>query len=117
MFSWVHEEDVARMIEWLFENKSTEGVYNCVAPNAVSNYSFMKTLRQVTGHKFGLPASAWMLEAGALLIGTETELMLKSRWAIPARAMKEGFTFKYPLLKDAFMQIVEDMPRSKYHLF
>jgi NAD dependent epimerase/dehydratase family enzyme len=51
-------------VEWLYEIKA-EGVYNCVAPNTVSNYSFMKTLRQVTGHKIGLPAS-WMLEAGAL---------------------------------------------------
>ena len=67
----------------------------------------MKTLRQVTGHKFGLPSSTWMLEAGAFFIGTETELMLKSRWAIPAKAIKAGFTFKYPLLKDA---------QTKYYL-
>ncbi|MDP4261128.1 MAG: DUF1731 domain-containing protein [Bacteroidota bacterium] len=117
MFSWVHEEDVARMIEWLFENGKTEGVYNCVAPNVVSNYSFLKTLRQVTGHRIGLPASTWMLEAGALMIGTETELMLKSRWVIPARALQEGFTFKYSLLKDAFEQIIAGLPRNKYHLF
>lgn len=117
LFSWVHAEDLARMIEWLFENKRTEGIYNCAAPNAVSNYSFMKTLRQVTGHVVGLPAPVWMLEAGAFVIGTETELMLKSRWVIPARAIQEGFTFRYPLLKEAFNQIVEDLPRKKYHLF
>lgn len=117
MFSWVHAEDLARMIEWLFENEKAEGVYNCVAPNAVSNYSFMKTLRQVTGHKIGLPATTWMLEAGAFLIGTETELMLKSRWVIPARAMQEGFTFKYPMLKSALKEIVAGLRRKKYHLF
>jgi uncharacterized protein len=117
MFSWVHAEDLARMIEWLYENKKTEGVYNCVAPNVVSNYSFMKTLRQVTGHKIGLPATTWMLEAGAFLIGTETELMLKSRWVIPARAMQEGFSFKYPILESALKEIVTGLPRKKYHLF
>jgi uncharacterized protein len=116
-YSWVHIEDVARMIAWLCENEKAEGIYNCVAPNAVSNYSFMKTLRQVTGHKIGLPAPAWLLEAGAWLIGTETELMLKSRWVIPARAMKEGFIFSYPLLKEAFREIVSPLPRKKYHLF
>jgi uncharacterized protein len=89
-----------------------EGIYNCVAPNAVSNYSFMKTLRQVTGYKIGLPAATWMLEAGAFLIGTETELMLKSRWAIPARAMKEGLVFKYTLLENALKQILTDLPRK-----
>jgi NAD dependent epimerase/dehydratase family enzyme len=117
MFSWVHMEDLARMIDWLFENEKAEGVYNCVAPNVVSNYSFMKTLRQVTGSKIGLPASTWMLEAGTFLIGSETELILKSRWAIPSRAMQEGFIFSYPLLKDALQQVVSELPRKKYHLF
>lgn len=116
-FSWVHVKDLCRMITWLFNNEKAEGIYNCVAPNAVSNYSFMKTLRQVTGHRFGLPAPGWMLEAGAFLIGTETELMLKSRWAIPARAMAEGFVFEYPLLKNAIEEIVLELPRKEYHLF
>src|SRR5262249_13098066 len=91
LFSWVHAADLARMIEWMFEHKEAKGIYNCVAPNAVSNYSFMKTLRQVTGNRAGMPAPAWMLEIGTWLIGSETELLLKSRWAVPARAMKEGF--------------------------
>lgn len=117
LFSWVHAEDVARMIAWLYENKQAAGIYNCVAPNAVSNYSFMKTLRQVTGHRVGLPATTWMLEAGAWLIGTETELMLKSRWVVPARAMKEGFVFNYPLLKGVLEEIIAKLPRKKYHLF
>ena len=116
MFSWVHIEDVARMIEWLFENKK-QGIYNCVAPNVVSNYALMKTLRQVTGHKIGLPATAWMLEAGTFIIGTETELILKSRWVVPSKALQEGFIFKYPLLKEALEQIIVQLPRKDYHLF
>lgn len=76
----------------------------------------MKTLRQVTGHKFGLPATTWMLEAGAFLIGTETELMLKSRWVTLARALKEGFVFNYPMLKEALTEIVNGLPRKDYHL-
>jgi len=116
-YTWVHVEDVGRMIEWLFEKNDAEGIYNCAAPNAVSNYKFMETMRKVTGNHFGLPAYAWMLEAGAFLIGTETELMLKSRWAVPARAMIEGFEFKYKFLEDALTEIVNKMPRNKYHLF
>jgi NAD dependent epimerase/dehydratase family enzyme len=117
MFSWVHIEDVARMIEWIFENKNAVGIYNCVAPNAISNYSFMKTLRQITDHKFGLTAFTWMLEFGSWLIGTETELILKSRWVIPARAMREGFEFKYKFLNDALSDIISRTPRKEYHLF
>ena len=117
MYSWVHIEDVCRMVEWLYHNKAAEGIYNCVAPNAVTNKSFMQTLRCITGHKVGLPAPAWLLELGAWLIGTETELMLKSRWVYPKRAMHEGFQFKYPTLREALVEIVSALPRRTYHLF
>jgi uncharacterized protein len=117
MFSWVHIDDVAGMIEWVFENKNADGIYNCVAPNAISNYDFMKTLRQITNHKFGLPAATWMLEMGSFLIGTETELILKSRWVIPTRATREGFEFKYKFVYDALSDIVAKTPRKEYHLF
>lgn len=117
MFSWVYAEDIARMIEWLYENDQAEGIYNCVAPGAISNYSLMKTLRSITGNKIGLPASAWMLEAGSFLIGTETELVMKSRWATPARALQEGFVFKYPLLENALKEIISRLPRKNYRLF
>jgi NAD dependent epimerase/dehydratase family enzyme len=117
MFSWVHIEDVARMIEWIFEQENAEGIYNCVAPGAVSNYSFMKNLRQVTGHRIGLPSPSFLLEAGAFMIGTETELMLKSRWVLAARATSEGFEFKYRSLDDALKNIISSLPRNQYHLF
>jgi NAD dependent epimerase/dehydratase family enzyme len=57
-----------------------------------------------------------MLEAGAFLIGTETELLLKSRWVIPSRATREGFVFNYPLLGNALEQIIADLPRKDYRL-
>jgi len=108
MFSWVHIEDVARMIEWLFNNKTATGIYNCVAPNAVSNFSFMKTLRQIMGCKISFSIPAFLLEAGAFLIGTETELMLKSRWVMATRAMQEGFDFKYEFLDKTLKNIISD---------
>ena len=117
MFSWVHIEDVARMIEWLYENPTAEGIYNCVAPEPVTNNTLLKTLRKITGNKFGLPAPAFLLELGSFLIGTETELLLKSRWVSPARAIKEGYSFKYPHLEDSLKSIINPLPRRKYHLF
>jgi NAD dependent epimerase/dehydratase family enzyme len=116
MYSWIHVEDLARMIEWFYENEKAEGIYNCVAPNVVSNYAFMKTIRQVTGQPIGLAAPAWLLELGSFMIGTETELMLKSRWVVPSRALQEGFIFKYPFLKPAITQIISELPRNSYRL-
>ncbi|HUR64819.1 MAG TPA: TIGR01777 family oxidoreductase [Chitinophagaceae bacterium] len=117
MFTWIHVEDTCRMIEWAAEHETMSGVYNCCSPHPVSNKEFMAILRKVTGNKFGLPAYTWMLKVGALLIGTETELVLKSRWVVPTKVLESGFTFKYPLLKDAFTEIINKVPRKQYHLF
>lgn len=117
MYSWVHIEDTCSMIEWIAEHESLEGTFNCSSPNPATNAAFMSTLRKATGHKFGLPAFEWMLRLGAPLIGTEVELVLKSRWVVPTRILQTGFQFKYPLLEDAFADIISKVPRKQYHLF
>ena len=117
MYSWEHITDTCRMIEWVTEHTEMEGTYNCVSPNAVTNNIFMKTLRKVTGYVVGLPAYEWMLAIGARLIGTEPELILKSRWVLPTKILQSGFSFKFPYLENAFEEIVSKTPRKRYHLF
>ena len=117
MYSWVHIIDTCRMIEWITKHTELEGTYNCVSPNAVSNDEFMKILRGVTGTRIALPAFEWMLQIGARLIGTEPELILKSRWVLPSKILESGFEFKYPFLGDAFKEIINQTPRKRYHLF
>lgn len=117
MYSWVHITDTCRMIEWVAEHNELEGTYNCVSPGAVTNNEFMKTLRKLTGHAVGLPAYPWMLAIGARLIGTEPELVLKSRWVQPTKITQTGFAFTYTLLEDAFKEILAKTARKKYHLF
>ncbi|TSD64051.1 TIGR01777 family protein [Inquilinus sp. KBS0705] len=96
--SWVHEQDAARCTEWILQHPPIKGVVNCTAPNAIKNKDFMSTLREAYGIPFGLSAPAWMLEIGAFFIGTETELILKSRWVAPKRMLDSGYQF---LFKDA----------------
>ena len=61
----------------------------------------MRFLREASGISLGLPASKWMLEIGAVFMGTETELILKSRRVVPTRLLQHGFTFKFPTWCDA----------------
>lgn len=117
MYSWVHIDDTCRMIEWLYEHHELEGVFNCSSPNPVTNEQFMKTLREITNTKIGLPAFEWMLKMGAAIIGTETELVLKSRWVVPTKILETGFTFKYPNVTEALQQIIDQTPRKQYRLF
>ena len=117
MYTWIHIEDTCRMIGWFYEHKELKGTFNCCSPVAVTNKEFMQTLRKVTGTRIGFPAYEWMLKIGARLIGTEPELILKSRWVLPTRIMQTGFEFKFSILENAFRDIVSKTPRSRYHLF
>ncbi|MCR8847722.1 TIGR01777 family oxidoreductase [Rossellomorea sp. SC111] len=105
-FSWIHVEDVYRIILFLNEEKELSGVFNCASPDPVTNRELMAQLRDVMNKKIGLPTPKWMLEAGAVVIKTETELVLKSRWVIPDRLVKAGFVFQYDTLDKALGQIL-----------
>jgi uncharacterized protein (TIGR01777 family) len=94
--SWIHEEDFVRAIYWLLDRPDMDGPVNLASPNPLPNRDFMATLRQAWGTSVGLPASRWMLELGALIMGTETELILKSRRVLPGRLIRHGFTFRFP---------------------
>ncbi len=93
--SWIHELDFVRAIRWLIDH-DMDGAVNLASPNPLPNAEFMRVLRQACGARVGLPATRWMLEAGAFFLRTETELILKSRRVVPGRLLLAGFDFKYP---------------------
>ena len=105
-FSWIHLADVLWIIRFLRAREDIYGVVNAAAPNPIDNREFMSTLRRVCGVSVGLPMRRWMLEIGSILIRTETELVFKSRWVIPARLEHAGYEFVYPDLEPALRQIV-----------
>jgi uncharacterized protein (TIGR01777 family) len=103
--SWIHETDFARVVDFIIQNGMT-GVVNVVAPEPVRNAVFMKTLRKAAGMKFGLPIGKRMLECGAKIIWTETELVLKSRNVVPKKLIDNGFAFGYGDIYDAFSELL-----------
>jgi NAD dependent epimerase/dehydratase family enzyme len=106
-FSWIHETDLVRMIEWMMEHKETEGTFNCAAPHPTTNAGLMKILRINMHVPFGLPQPVWLLKFGAWLIGTETELILKSRNVVPAKVLRAGFRFEYENAGDAIADLLK----------
>src|SRR5260370_27404119 len=99
--SGIHDQDCGRAVLWLIEHEEFAGPVNLAAPNPLTNEEFMRALRSAWGMPFGLPATEWMLEIGALVLRTETELMLKSRRVIPIRLLQSGFDFQFPNWPDA----------------
>jgi uncharacterized protein len=104
--SWIHEVDFARAIDLLIAREDFAGVVNLASPHPLPNREFMRGLREAWGVRFGLPAPTWMLEIGAVLLRTETELVLKSRRVVPGRLRDAGFEFRFPEWAAAARELV-----------
>ena len=105
-FSWIHIEDLFQIVLFLKEREDLSGIFNCAAPNPVSNQEFMRLIRDKMNVPFGLPSPKWLLELGSVLIRTETELVLKSRWVIPERLEREGYIFTFDTLNNTLADIL-----------
>lgn len=105
--SWIHETDFIRAVYFLIEHDDIDGAVNLSSPNPLPNREFMADLRRAWGASIGLPATKWMLELGTIFLKTETELVLKSRRVVPARLLKEGFSFAYPDWPSAARELCE----------
>ena len=112
--SWIHEDDFVRALDYLIAHESLEGPINVASPNPLPNEDFMAILRKAWGASAGLPASKWMLEIGAFLLRTETELILKSRRVVPGRLLATGFEFQFPQWPCAAEDLVQSWRRQNH---
>ncbi len=93
--SWIHIEAFCKAVNFIVNNQQIVGPINVVSPKAVSNEKFMKLLRKSLKRPFGINQPKWLLELGAKVVKTETELLLKSRNVFPERLLDLGFKFEY----------------------
>lgn len=97
--SWIHITDFCRAIFFLFEKEQSSGIYNLGAPSPIRNELFQRELRKSLHIPYFINQTHWMLKTGALLIGTETELILKSRYVFPKNLIDQGFQFEFPTIQ------------------
>ncbi len=100
-FSWIHIEDLCRLILFAAE-KGGGGVYNAVSPNPTDNIRFTRTLARVLHRPAILPVPEFALK---LLFGKGARVLTSGQIVLPERALQEGFTFHHPTLKDTLSEI------------
>ncbi|MGV3610675.1 MAG: TIGR01777 family oxidoreductase [Fluviicola sp.] len=103
--SWIHIHDFCRTLFFLFEKEHTSSVYNLGAPQPIRNQEFQRELRQSLGIPYFINQPKWMLQLGAVLIGTETELILKSRYVFPENLLREQFRFEFPTIQSCLKDL------------
>jgi|TARA_B110000977_G_scaffold96261_1_gene127004 uncharacterized protein (TIGR01777 family) len=103
--SWIHIHDLLNIIELSIKNQWVSGVINCSSPEPITNEDFMRKLRKKNVLSLGFPIPVFLLKLGAKLIGTEPELILKSRWVSSKKLGKFRYNFKYPSLDKALEEL------------
>jgi hypothetical protein len=103
--SWIHMQDFLGAIKWLEDQPLVDGVINLTAPDSPTNAEWLRAFRETVAMPLGLPASRWMLELGARFLGTEAELVTKSRWAAPERLADLGFNWRWPSISPALVDL------------
>jgi uncharacterized protein (TIGR01777 family) len=109
--SWIHEADFLRAVDFIMGREDLRGAINICAPEPLPQKHFMRELRKAWGVPIGLPATAWMAEIGAIVLRTDTELLLKSRRVVPGRLLDVGFEFKFPTWHMAAQNLVQAIQR------
>jgi len=97
--SWIHINDLVMMYINAIENDKMNGVYNAVAPAAVSNKELVLQLAR-SRQKFFIPVHipSFVLK---MLLGEMSVEVLKSATISPAKITKTGFIFNYPAIGNA----------------
>lgn len=86
-----------------------------VLGKAIRRVDFMALLRRTLHVPVGLPAAAWILEIGAVVLRTETELVLKSRNVVPRKLLDAGFEFTFPTADGAVTNLTQDHKDPSLH--
>ncbi|MEE8302600.1 MAG: TIGR01777 family oxidoreductase [Candidatus Tectomicrobia bacterium] len=102
--SWIAIDDVIGAIHHVLITESLQGPVNVVAPQAVTNREFTKTLGRVLVRPtlFPMPAFA----ARALFGDMADALLLASTRVEPARLQETGYEFRYPDLEGALRHLL-----------
>jgi uncharacterized protein len=104
--SWIHETDFVDIINAALLDENYKGIIHCVSPQPITNKHFMAALRSALNQSFGLPNPGLLVKIGALLIGTEAELVLTGRRVISTILEEQPFRFQYPDIEGALEQLL-----------
>jgi len=103
--SWVQIEDLLAMIEYALEHQNIEGPVNLVAPAAVTNREFTKTLGKVVHRPTFMNMPAFVAKTIFGQMGEE--LLLSSTRVLPSVLMRSGYVHRYTNLEKALAACIK----------
>lgn len=109
-WSWIHRDDVCRMMLWAIEAPEIEGVFNAVAPNPVRGLALVRSTAVAMQKRVVLlPAPGFALR---LMLGEMSAVVLNSNLVLSQKIETAGYQFKYPTLAGALAAIFDKNTKS-----
>ncbi|MEQ1871984.1 MAG: TIGR01777 family oxidoreductase [Vicinamibacterales bacterium] len=100
---WIHRDDWLSMVQFAIETPTISGPLNATAPTPLPNREFARALGRAMHRPAFMPAPAFAL---TLLLGEMADaLVLSGQRALPAKAVRAGFAFKYSDLPSALVDL------------
>jgi len=100
---WIHLADEVGAMRFLLENENARGPYNLIAPEPTSNATFMKIIAKVLHRPYWFHVPVFLLR---LVLGEMSVLLTEGRYSQPRRLLELGYSFKFPGLEDALVDIL-----------
>jgi hypothetical protein len=102
-FPWIHMADLVGAAQFLLENENCRGPFNFCAPKPVRNRDFAAALGHVLRRPAILPAPVFMVR---LVLGELGDVLAASSRAIPEKLLHAGFSFRFPDVESALLDLV-----------
>jgi uncharacterized protein len=103
-FSWIHQQDLSDVLLFLINQKGLSGPVNCTSPFPVQNQELTRILGEVLRKPIFLPpVPGFMLR---LIMGEFGNVLLKGQRVLPGRLLSLGFSFRFPLIKEALQDLL-----------
>jgi uncharacterized protein len=100
---WIHRADWIDLVRWTITSATAEGAFNASAPTPVTNAEFARALGRALHRPAFMPAPAFAMK---IALGEMADaLLLSGQRAVPAKAERMGFTFRYKTLDEALRAI------------
>jgi len=97
--SWIHLEDLVRLITFVLDHPGVSGPLNATAPEPVRHQEFQRALAARLRRPLWLRLPAGLLRA---LLGELSEILTHGQRVVPRKAMALGFLCRYTTLESAF---------------
>ncbi|ONR67822.1 TIGR01777 family protein [Burkholderia cenocepacia] len=102
VLSWIHRDDVLRIVARAMSQAGMHGVYNAVAPVPLTQRAFVQIVSKVLRRRAWLHVPAAPLRAA---MGEMAELLLDGQRVVPARLHQDGFMFRFPTAEHALRDL------------